>query len=181
MAAIGLAIALPATIVLRSSEKEEPAGTSIEEAVPLNPEVANDELEADYQVPEGWTLVSEGEEEDQILKLSSRDDAVQVGISAPAPAHDSAKVLDTALEDLRRIYGKVKVGRGSGKKIGGLDAKGAVVSARNEKEGVDLSILVAVGEGRKRTYLVEVFSPAGAPPKSVAEAQRLLDSLRLKG
>ena len=63
----------------------------------------------------------------------------------------------------------------------GLAAKGAVVSARNPNDDIDLEILVAVAEGHKKAYLVEVFTADGASARSVAEAQRLLNSLRLTG
>jgi hypothetical protein len=176
MAVIGVAIAIPITIAVRSNEKEEPPPPpDVEEQLPLHPNVTDQELEIEYQVPEGWDQgASEG-----VLKLSSADNSVQVGISDPDG--DAEKVLDQALADLKLTFTDVEVGRGSGKKIGGLPAKGAVVSAHNKADDVDLQILVAVGEGEKRTYLVEVFTTAAAPERPVAEAQRLLNSLKLQG
>ena len=174
MAVIGLAIAIPVTIIVRGSgDDDEPvAAPSVAEELPLNPAVNDRELHARYSVPKGWSQ----KEAKDTRKLHSKDGSVQVGISTPGSAKDSGEILDAALASLRESYKAVDVSPGSGKRVGGLPAKGAVVQAASHK--VRLSILVAVATGEKRSYLVEVFTAADAPERPVAEAQRFLDSLR---
>ena len=177
MLVVGLVVAIPLTLVLRDSDEPaaESGEPSLDELVPLNPVVGDSEIDAVYQVPEGWRL----EREDGALTLRSSDETVQIGISSPGRADESGSVLDQALAALKDTYDDVEVSPGSGKRVGGLPAEGAVVSAKSQ--GAELRILVAVTEGRRRAYLVEVFTAASAPPRRVAEAQRFLDSLELKG
>jgi hypothetical protein len=176
MAIVGLVIAIPITLVIRGSDDEaEPASSTVAENPPLNPEVSDHRLDADYSVPKRWRLNRKA----SALTLSSPDKTVRIGISAPGPAEDAGQVLDEAVISLRASYESVEVSPGSGRRVGGLPAKGAVVSARGDN--VNLRILVAAMEGEKRAYLVEVFTAASAPASSVAEAQLFLDSLRLRG
>ena len=67
-----------------------------------------------------------------------------------------------------------------GKEVGGLDAKGAVVSAHTG-DGTALRMLVAVASGKAHTYLVQVLTARGAPTRRLAEAQLALNTLRLRG
>jgi hypothetical protein len=176
MFALGLLIAIPVTLLLRSSGSDDSADVatpSLERQLPLNPSVRDSGLGLSYQVPEGWRQ----HKASSVIQLRSPDRSVQIGVSTPGPASDSRQVLQAALADLRSSYKGVSVAAGSGKKLGGLEARGAVVAATMAK-GTDLRILVAVAKGQRRTHLVEVFTGAGAPAERVAQAQRALDSLR---
>lgn len=177
MLIVGIAVAIPVTLLIRGGNDDDApeARPSIEDQLPLNPGVSNDKLRATYQVPKGWTQRTKQD----VLTLRSNDRTVRIGLAAPAAAHESDQVLRDALAGLEGSYESVEVNPGSGKKLGGLPAKGAVVHARGDN--IDLSILVTVMAGKKRTYLVEVFTAAGAPPKPVAQAQQFLNSLKLKG
>jgi hypothetical protein len=178
MAIVGLVIAIPVTLLIRDSGEDEPTTSTepdLDEELPLNPSVGDRQLDARYSVPKGWRLKRDGE----VLTLRSPDKTVQIGISSPAPAGESEQVLDEAVTALKGAYESVKVSAGSGKKVGGLPAKGAVITARGDN--VHLRIVVAAMAGDKKAYLVEVFTSASAPPESVAQAQRFLDSLRLRG
>ena len=176
MAIVGLVVAIPVTIILRGGDDDEPAAEpSIEDQLPLNPGVRNDRLRASYQIPEGW----KEETKHGVLTLRSDDRSVRIGLTAPADADESGQLLDDTLAALKGSYESVKVNPGSGKKVGGLPAKGAVVHAEGDK--IDLSILVSVMAGKDRAYLLEVFTPTGAPGKAVAQAQQFLNSLKLKG
>jgi hypothetical protein len=177
MLGVALLVAIPVTLIVRDSDEEPESQeqSSPVEELALNPAVGDSEIQALYQVPKGWKLDREGE----VLKLSSDDDLVQVGITSPGPAEDSKELLDGALASIKDTYDQVEITPGSGKKVGGLPAKGAVVAAKGKE--ADLRILVAVTEGRERAYLVEVFTSAAAPPTRVAEAQRFLESLELEG
>jgi hypothetical protein len=55
------------------------------------------------------------------------------------------------------------------------------VIAAKTPDGNELRIVVAVAKGKKRAYLVEVFTAANAPVERVREAQVALNSLRLEG
>jgi len=175
MAIVGLAVAIPATIILRDGDDEPAAEPGIEEQLPLNPAVKNDRLKASYQIPKGW----KAQKKNGVLTLRSDDRSVRIGLAAPAPADEAGQLLDATLASLKGSYESVEVNPGSGKKVGGLRAEGAVVHAEGDK--INLNILVSVMAGRKRAYLLEVFTPAGAPGTAVAQAQQFLNSLKLKG
>ena len=179
MGLLGLAVALPATVLIDSGDEGAQApppladlGTAVE--VPaLGPGASDRGLGVDYRLPRGWS----DEKEASALRLRSGDRGAEIVIAAPAPASGSEAVLDEALAAIRRGYEDVRIARGSGREVGGLDAKGAVVSAR--AEGVDLRIVVAVATGAGRTYLVEVFTAAGVSAETLREAQVALNSLQL--
>lgn len=174
MLVIGLVIAIPLTLLLRNSGEDEPkpeAG-SIAEEFPLNPAVGDTEIEAVYQVPKGWKLERKGE----ALTVISEDGAVRIGITSPDG--EPAEILDSALAELESLYDNVQVKQGA-TKVGGKPAKGAVVSA--SQDGLDVRIVVAVSEGEKRDYLLEVLTAATAKPGDVGGAQRFLNSLEFEG
>lgn len=176
MLIVGLLVAIPVTLVVRSDDDDEPAAKpSIEDQLPLHPAVTADELKASYQVPDGWTQ----DTKQGVLTLRSADRTVRIGLAAPAAADESDQVLSDSLTALEGSYESVEVNPGLGKKVGGLPAEGAVVHA--EGDNIDLDILVTVMSGKERTYLVEVFTAAGASPRTVAQAQQFLNSLKLKG
>jgi hypothetical protein len=175
MAAVGLVVAVPVTLLV--SGDDDGSGEPAPPALPaLNPTVVARESGISYRVPEGWEAGAVG----GTITLSSGDETVQMAIAAPAPAARTGKVLDDALASIRDTYGAVEVNPGSGRRIGGLPARGAVASARNPA-GTELRILVAAMRGRERAYLVEVFTAGAAPPERVAEAQSALNELRLTG
>jgi hypothetical protein len=176
MLIVALAVAIPVTLIIRGGDDDEPqARPSVEDQLPLHPSVNDDRLKASYQVPRGWTQKTKQE----VLTLRSKDRTVRIGVAAPAAADESGQVLRDALAGLQGSYEAVEVNPGSGKRVGGLKAKGAIVHA--EGDGIDLNILVAAMSGKDRAYLVEVFTAADASPKAVAQAQQFLNSLKLKG
>lgn len=178
MVLLGLIVAIPVTLLIRGSgdDSSTSEGPTIDERLPLNPVVVDDRLQARYSVPEGWKL---DRHDGEVLDLRSRDRSVVIGISSPGRAGDAGAVLRSALDSLRASYESVEVDPGSGRRLGGLPAEGAVVTAQGDD--VDLRILVAVMAGEGRAYLVEVFTAASAPEKQVAQAQRFLHSLELRG
>jgi hypothetical protein len=177
MAVVGLVVAIPVTLLVRSADDDDGGGGAADSAeqLPLQKASSDKGLAITYSAPKGWKSKREGD----VLTLQSRDGTVRVGIAAPAAARAADRVLDDALAGLRASYDSVEVNPGSGRMIGGLEAKGAVVSARSDK--VDIRILVAVAAGRKRAYLIELFTSEAAAGKPVTQAQQLLNSLRLKG
>jgi hypothetical protein len=179
MAAVALLIAIPATILIRGGDDDGDDGEGpVATAPPLNPAVANKGLDVTYQVPEGWRESKKAKA--KAIQLQSEDRSVLIAIAAPAAASKAGPLLDDALASIRSGYKNVDVRPGSGRQVGGLDAKGAVISAKTP-DGNELRIVVAVAKGKKRAYLVELFAAANAPVERVREAQVALNSLRLEG
>jgi hypothetical protein len=178
MAVVGVLVAIPLTLLLRGDDDGDaaPAAATTPLAEPqLGGGQRDSGLELDYRIPEGW---SEHKKESAI-RLASADHAVQIVIAAPADASQAPGVLDDALSAIRSGYDDVEISRGSGKEIGGLEAKGAVVHATTPDVG--LRILVAVAAGKQRAYLVEVFTADDVNADDLGSAQAALNSLRLNG
>jgi len=175
MAIVGVVIGIPVTLLLGGSDESEPE--AITRAEPeLDPAVRDRGLRARYELPKGWRR----ERSDRTLRLQARDGSILVAVAAPAPAGRATEVRDDLLASIRSTYEDVDVNRGRGRQVGGLDAKGAVVSAR-QPDGDPIRILVAVATGDERTYVVEVFTAPSAKPNRLRQAQALLNSLRLRG
>ena len=179
MAVVGVLVAIPLTFLLRGDDDGEGATPATPTTTLPEPKLgaakSDRGLEIDYRLPEGW---SESKKESAI-RLASDDHAVQIVIAAPADASEAPGVLADTLSAIRRGYEDVHMSHGSGKKVGGLKAKGAVVRASTGD--VDLRILVAVAAGDERAYLVEVFTGNDVSPLDLRDAQAALNSLKLKG
>ncbi len=178
MAIVGLLVAVPVTLLTAGGEDAalEPATVPTASAPPPLGEGARDRgLRVRYRVPKGWRESRRA----SAIRLRSRDRTAEIVIAAPAPAARAGRLLEDTLAAIRRSYDAVQVNPGSGREIGGLRARGAVISARSE--ATPLRILVAVAKGRKRAYLVEVFTAEDAPGERLREAQVALNSLRLGG
>ena len=180
MLAVGLVIAVPVTALLLSDDDTDeapPAPLPIAQSSPSTPALGagghDRGLNVSYRIPSGWTAKKEA----SAVRLRSGDHSAEIVIAAPAQASEAGNVLDEALAAIRKGYGEVEVAPGSGREIGGLEARGAVVTATTS--GVELRILVAVASGRGRTYLVEVFTTAAISAPRLREAQIALNSLRL--
>jgi hypothetical protein len=180
MLALGLIVAVPATVLVADDDEADqppPAPFPIAQGSPSTPALGTGGhdrgLDISYRVPSGWREKKQA----SAVRLRSGDRSAEIVIAAPAPASEAESVLDEALAAIRDGYRKVEVAPGSGREVGGLDARGAVVTATTG--GVELRILVAVATGRGRTYLVEVFTTAAIPAARLREAQIALNSLRL--
>jgi hypothetical protein len=176
MAVVALLVAIPVTIAIRGGDDEDGSSTSVATSPPLTPVVSNKGLKVSYQIPEGWRESKKA----KAIQLQTRDRSALIAIAAPAAASRAGSLLDDTLATFHSEYKGVEIRPGSGKQVGGLDAKGAVITA-NSPDGNQLRIVVAVAKGKKRAYLVEVFTAADAPVERVREAQVALNSLRLMG
>jgi hypothetical protein len=185
MALVGLAVAIPATVLLRDSggDRRPASQPAAEQARSQTPSVklrpkpeTSGGLDASARVPVGWNAT----QEQSILKLRSPDRSTEVAISAPAARGQVDPVLDSLLSEIKARYRGVSVAPGTGKEVGGLKAKGAVVAARTG-DGTALRMLVAVASGKAHTYLVQVVTARDAPAQRLAEAQLALNALRLRG
>jgi hypothetical protein len=185
MATVGLAVAIPTTILFRDAgdggqavvepraELERSQAPSV--AVRQKP-ARSPGLDASARVPVGWGAT----QEQSMLKLRSRDGSAEIAISAPTAPGQVDPVLNSLLGEIKGRYEGVSVTPGAGKEVGGLKAKGAVISARNP-DGTSLRMLVAVASGKAHTYLVQVLSARDAPASRLVEAQLVLNTLRLRG
>jgi hypothetical protein len=124
--------------------------------------------------PEGWTA----RRRRRAVRLRSRDRSVVVSISSPGRASQVEGVLDSALAALEEEYDDVEAGRPTEARIAGRPALSAVVSATSSR-GTALRVVVAAVRGRRRAYLVEVFTARNVSETRLAEAQTVLNSLRL--
>jgi hypothetical protein len=185
MAVVGLLVAIPVVLVVGGGSQESASSegnvsgasrgaTPLTPGSELRPRRVDRRVGVSYRFPRAWGSTVEA----GALRLFGPRRHVAVAVSSPAAAGRSERVLDTALAALRRNYEGVEVDRGSGRRLGGLEADGAVVRARGEHG--PLRILVAVVEGEQRTYLSQVFSAEGAPTRDIADAQRILNSLRFR-
>ncbi len=183
MAIVGLLVAVPVTLLVRDGDDDgDPSAPSQQvttgsaQAPPAVGPGADDRgLDVSYRVPEGWKEAKKA----SALRLTSPDSAAEIVVAAPAPAADADQVLDQALSAFESEYEDVDIAPGSGRKVGGLDAKGAVVTAARGDE--ELRVLVAVAAGEQRTYLVEVFTTASVSADGLRQAQAALNSLKLRG
>lgn len=186
MAVVGVAVAIPLTLLLRGDPPEEDAEWEWESSPaassePITPGSSLDARRVDrdlglsYRLPQAW----EQEREDRVLRLRSPGGAVLVALSSPAPAARADGVLREALRAIRSGYRDVEIDRGSGRRIGGLSARGAVASATGSGGG-KLRILVAVSRGDELTHLLQVFSAADAAARDLADAQRIINTLRYR-
>jgi len=125
--------------------------------------------------PRGWAHERAGNS----LVLRSPDSTTILSVSLPPGATSSAGVLRMAQAAIRREYRRVRVTPQSGR-VADLPAVSVAISGTNRK-GTPLNIFVAAAEGRKRAWLVQVFSAPGARSKRLAEAQGAIGTLRLSG
>jgi hypothetical protein len=179
MAAVGFLVAIPVWLAIRDDDDEpgpavESPPTTATTAEPKVGEGRNDSgLGVRYRLPKGWR----DKKEASAIRLTSRDRSAHIVIAAPAPVSEADEVLDDAIVAFRRNYEDVKVAPGSGRKIGGRKAKGAVITASTGD--ASLRAIVAVATGKENAYLVEIFTGADTAGKTLREAQVALNSLRL--
>jgi hypothetical protein len=177
MAVVGILVAIPVTLLLRDGN--DGSTTSARTAGSPAPELGSGKrdrgLDVTYRLPDGWSE----DKKASAIRLTSDSGAVEIVVAAPAAASAASGVLDDALAAIRDGYDEVEISRGSGKKVGGLEARGAVVRA-GTPEG-SLRILVAVAEGKERAYLVEVFTATDVNADDLRSAQAALNSLQLNG
>jgi hypothetical protein len=172
MAAIGLLVAIPVTLLIRDGDGTEPTETTPAAVPEVGPAQRDGGLGVRYQVAERW----EERKEASAIRLRSPDRQAEIVIAAPGPADRTGAILEEALAALRSGYENVDINPGSGVTLGGLKTKGAVASVRT-REGARLRVVVAVAEGDRRAHLVEVFTASAVPTARVREAQVMLNSL----
>jgi hypothetical protein len=185
MAAVGLAVAIPVTLLIRGGDSDSGtvAVTTSSATIPnLKSKTASDAaLGMEIGVPAGWTA-AEGAKG---IQLKSGDGTTEVVVSAPAPAGATTDVLKTAVNAIQQNYSDASGipnagGELAGKEVGGLHAQSAALVART-KGGTPLRIIVSAASGDAHTYQVEVFNALASSAARLTEAQTALNSLKLTG
>jgi hypothetical protein len=166
-------VIIAAVLIFRDSDSDDDKDSaSIPRAGSV---VVNRAIGARIRKPRGWVR----ERRRRSIVFRSPDSTTIMSVSLPPGGDRSRAVLGTAVDAIRNGYRRVRVRRIGGK-VAGLPAVSRVVSATNKRR-VPLNILVAGVQGRRRAWLVQVFSGPGARVKRLPEAQVALGTLRLRG
>lgn len=179
MAAIGLLVAIPVTIILSGETEAPPPEPLAEIEVPepqLGPKRVDDALGVRMQMPAGW----ERNERQGVLELESQSGAARIAISAPGPAGDADQLHSEVVAGLRSSYREFEVVRNLDKApLGGLEGQATVAmgTAAARDGGRAQRILVSTAKGDERAYVAVVFT-AAEQSAEVLEAQALVNSLR---
>lgn len=178
MAVIALAVAVPVTLLAKEVDEPPPPEPVVAETPKLGSAKLHRDLGVKLRLPKGWDSKSRGE----VLLLKSGDGQARVALSAPGPAQDADQLHDEVLSEFRRTYDNFDVSSRDGRgRVGGLKARTTAIRAEAKKAEQELGILVSTAEGKKRAYLVVVFTPAMNPGPSTVEAQTLLNKLTIVG
>jgi hypothetical protein len=169
MAVASIVVAIPVTLLIRSASDDEP---------PPPPAPAEQVRDRDLgllaALPDGWRQ----RKREGVLRLRNQDRSVGVTITAPGPADDADEIFDTAREVIREEYRRVRALRRFQGRLGGRPTRAAVFTARDPEHGTPLIINAMVAEGRRRAYLVQVFTDARGDAGARAEGQAVLRFLR---
>lgn len=125
--------------------------------------------------PRNWTAVRKN----GAVRLERKDKTAALSISAPGSAKESRRLLEEGVGSVSSRYKRVKKLGTDGRRLGGLPAESTALSAVNRR-GTPLRILVGVAEGRRKAYLVNLFTARDRSSARLLEAQVILNSLRLK-
>lgn len=126
--------------------------------------------------PPGWRLRSSR----RGARLRSPDRAAVVAVSGAPPSVSARALMTSTLAALGRSYRGERLTRRRRADVGGRPGTAVSGSALNSR-GVRLELLVATANGRRRTYLLQVFVARVAVRVRLGQAQRLVNSLELSG
>jgi len=183
MVVVGLAVAIPLTLVLRDGGEEgggpsPQVGPAAGEAVDLGPAKSDRAIEVGLRLPFDWTSSRKGE----VRVLESADKQARVAISAPGPAADADQLHDEVLAEFRQTYERFELStRKKKSRVGGLKSRTSAIRATTKKKNQKLGILVSTAEGKKRAYVIVAYTPASDPGESTVEAQTVINELDLRG
>jgi len=176
MLVIGLLVAVPVTLLVRSGSGADRAPAPDVQTPSLGKIEVDRALEVTFRLPKGWRSKREG----SVLGLRSGDGTTGITISAPGPAGDAEELRTAVLADLRSSFERFQVTKQFKRKIGGLKGHLATIDASRAKQGPS-SLLVGTAAGKEKAYLVVVSSAGKEPTDSLVEAQAVLNEIELKG
>ncbi|MDQ3571377.1 MAG: hypothetical protein M3383_00775 [Actinomycetota bacterium] len=176
MAVIGLIVAIPVTIVIRGR-----GGDSEPTITPVSPTRGGEfdrDVGVELRLPKGWSR----ERKEGFVVFRSKDRHVLISVSVPGPVSDVGVIQQQAIDAIGETHEAVEIlDRDKGRRLGGRPAQIAVIAARNPENQNDLRILIATAKGENLAYLVQVFAAAPNAGQALAEAQALLNGMRLVG
>jgi len=171
MALVGLVVAIPVTLLVRSEDDDDSKGESALQSAKRDRGVG-----ITYRVPEGW----KAEKKASVIRLESGDHAAGLTVSAPGPASDADQILRETVDVVRKSYDDVREGAREGEtRVGGRPAEAVTLTAKNEK-GTALRILISVARGKEKAYLIQYFMAGSADDEAFASAQAALQALKLQ-
>lgn len=158
-------------VALRGEDEDGRAETPASAAAPTTTA-----LGLTFRLPAGWRLTRSGTE---TIALTSSDRAVRVAIAAePATRAEAVAMRVEGERVLLRTYAPAKVVA----REPGLFADHRVATTeivgRNPRSGAGMRVLALAASGPRDVYAVQVFSAARPPALRIAEARRLLDTVR---
>ena len=175
MALVGLVVAIPVTLLVRSDDDDSGGPSGIGEPA-LQAAKRDSALGITYRVPKGW----KSEKKASVIRLKSRDRAAGLTLSAPGPASDAGQILRETVDVVRKSYDDVREGARQGEtRVGGRPAEAVAFTAKNEK-GTALRILISVARGKEKAYLIQYFMAGSAGDEAFAAAQAALQALKLQ-
>ena len=169
-------MAVTAVLVLRDPSDEPKSGTT---SSPLPKRGVLFELRRLGVVgvrPPGWRV----KRSSRAVRLASPDRAGLVGVSVAPSSVGAGPLIASSLATVRRSYRRAKLTKINRARVGGIPGRTSGGTAVNSR-GVPLDLVIATAEGRRRTYLLQVFVARGAGGRRLAEAQTIVNSLELSG
>lgn len=178
LVAAALVVALAGVVVALAvggeEEGETPSGSEAGSSTPSATRSFEDEgLGVAVAFPAGWRA----ERSAGAVRVQRTDDTAIVSI-VPAPADEGVRaVLADSVAEVRSQYRDVERLGAQRLEIAGRPAPALTLLGENE-EGTRLRILVAAVEGRRRPYLINVFSTE-RDDRLLLEIEQILESLEL--
>ena len=177
MLVVGLAVAVPVTLLVRGDNGPPPPEEILADLPELGPVKLDRELGIKMRLPDGWRSRREGE----VIVLRSADRQARVAVSAPGPAEDAGQLHDEVLSGFGKSYEDFKVTERKVKsRVGGLRGRASAAEALDAEER-ELGIVVSTAEGKKLAYLVVAYTPLSDPGRATLEAQTLINELKFVG
>lgn len=175
MLVVGLAVAVPVTLVVRGDDDSPPPEAIL--LPDLGPVKFERDLGVKLRLPAGWKSEREG----KVIILRSADRQARVAVSAPGPAEDAEQLHNEVLGQFGDRYKGFKVTKKKeAARLGGLKGRTSAAEAL-DSEKRELGILVSTAAGKDLAYLVVVFTPLSESGLSTLEAQTLINELKFVG
>lgn len=171
MATVAVVAAIPVAILI-SGDGEDPGAE-----ITLDPanEFDSRKLGIRGSAPGGWEV----DVTPSHVLARSASGLGRVVITVPGPSAKAKRYFEEAIASLGRIFDRARPSKTlRDARIDDRPTRTRFV-ALERPDGTEVQAAVAVAEGRRMAYLVEVFVTEGAPARRINEAEALIDSLEL--